>query len=231
MRSCSFLNIKDGGFMDKVASISQPDEILGVLLAGGASRRFDGGDKCFQVLDGTTLLDRAVNLAKFQTPNLILNANGEAGRFNTFDFVIVPDIIQGGIGPLAGVLTGMEWAKIHAPQVRFLATYAVDTPFFPDDLVKRLYEQLQENTADIAIATSHGRKHPVFALWSIALSDHLRHAIECEKVRKVMAWAGQHNLVLVDFKPDGYDPFFNINTQQDLNEAETLVKSGYFIAE
>ena len=118
--------------------------IIGVLLAGGRSSRFGGGDKCLSALAGKPLLAHAIERFKPQVETLLLNANGDARRFARFGLKVIADYASPRIGefagPLAGVLAGMEWTRAHRPEARFLVTAATDTPFFPLDLVARLVE-------------------------------------------------------------------------------------------
>lgn len=201
-------------------------DIVGVLLAGGLSRRFDGHDKFLNQLAGRTLLERVAECARPQVGALILNAGGEASQYPDLGLEQVPDVAPGALGPLAGVLTGMAWARTHVRGARWVATFATDAPFLPTDLVERLKDAAREKGADIAIATSNQRAHPVFALWSMELMDDLRAAVADEGVRKVMAWAERHNIAKVEFAADPIDPFFNVNTPEDLARAEALMGDG-----
>src|SRR5688572_16814531 len=108
--------------------------VLGVLLAGGRARRMGGGDKCLRRLGDRTILARIVERARPQTAALLLNANGDPERFAGFGLPVAPDLVEGFAGPLAGVLTGLEWARRHRPDLPWIATIATDSPFFPRDL-------------------------------------------------------------------------------------------------
>jgi molybdopterin-guanine dinucleotide biosynthesis protein A len=202
--------------------------VCGVLLAGGQSRRMGGGDKALRQLGDRTLLQHVIDRAAPQVERLILNANGEPGRFAGYRLPVVPDVVEGFAGPLAGVLTGMEWAVAHAPEVEWVATFACDAPFFPTDLVRRLLAQADAEGAQLACAASDGRSHPVFGLWRVDLRHDLRHAMVDEDVRKVDVWTARHRLATVEFPlnraADGpRDPFFNTNAPDDLAEAERLL--------
>lgn len=202
--------------------------VCGVLLAGGQSRRMGGGDKALRQLGDRTLLQHVIDRAAPQVERLILNANGDPGRFAGYRLPVVPDVVAGFAGPLAGVLTGMEWAAAHAPEVRWVATFACDAPFFPTDLVQRMLAQAEADGAQLACAASDGRSHPVFGLWRVDLRHDLRHAMVEEDVRKVDVWTARHRLTTVEFPlnhaADGpRDPFFNTNAPDDLAEAERLL--------
>jgi molybdopterin-guanine dinucleotide biosynthesis protein A len=198
--------------------------VVGVLLAGGQARRMGGGDKCLRQLGGATILEHVVARARPQVATLVLNANGDPGRFAAFGLPAVADVVEGFAGPLAGVLTGMEWTRAYRPDCPWIATIATDTPFFPRDLVVRMYQAVQD--ADLACASSNGRASPVFGLWPVRLADDLRRAVIEEEIRKVDVWTARYRLVEVDFPAAPFDPFFNANRPEDLAEAERLLAAG-----
>ena len=182
-----------------------------------------GGDKCLRSLGGETLLSHVIARAQPQVGPLILNANGDPSRFAEFDLTVVTDIVAGFHGPLAGVLTGMEWTTTHVPEANWIATFATDAPFFPIDLVEKLAAGIESGKAELACAKSGDRTHPVFGLWPLTLAGDLRAALVEEEVRKIDAWTARYNLVEVPFPTDPVDPFFNLNRPEDLAEAERLV--------
>jgi len=199
--------------------------VAGVLMAGGLSRRMGGGDKCLRPLAGRPILDHITERVRPQVGPLVLNANGDPARFADFGLPVAADVVEGHAGPLAGVLTGLEWAAGNAPGCRWLASFACDAPFLPLDLVARLRAAVEAEGADMACAASLGRPHPVFGLWPLALKDELARAMGEEGVRKVDAWTGRYRLATVDFPPvdtpaGPLDPFFNTNRLEDLAEAE-----------
>ena len=200
-----------------------PPDVAGVLLAGGRSRRMGGGDKCLETLGGETLLSRAVARARPQVGPLLLNANGDPDRFSDYGLPVAADVVEGFHGPLAGVLTGMDWAAERAPTIRWVATFATDAPFFPLDLVERFLAAAEEAAADLVCARSAGRTHPVFGLWPVAFAGALRSALVEEGLRKIDAWTARHRLVEVSFPAGPFDPFFNLNSPEDLAEAARLV--------
>ena len=200
-------------------------EIAGVLLAGGRSRRFgDGdGDKCLQELDGKTLLERAALNAAPQVGSLMLNINGDPERFPDMNLPIISDNIPGHAGPLAGVLSAMECVVNHAPQARWIATFATDTPFLPPNWVARVRAQITREDADMGTVSSNGRMHPVFGVWPVEMRYELRKAMLDHGLRKVDEWTGRFKVATVDFDTDVKDPFFNINTAEDLSQAASLI--------
>jgi molybdopterin-guanine dinucleotide biosynthesis protein A len=203
--------------------VAEPLGIVGLLLAGGLSRRMGGGDKCLRPLGGRPILGHVIERAAPQVDALVLNANGDPARFAAFRLPVVADVVEGFAGPLAGVLTGLEWTRAHRPDARWVASIATDTPFFPRDLVARLLAAAQAEGAELACARSGGRTHPVFGLWPTALAGELRRALVEEDMRKIDAWTARHRLAVVDFAVVGLDPFFNTNRPEDLAEAELLL--------
>jgi molybdenum cofactor guanylyltransferase len=197
--------------------------VLGVLLAGGLARRMGGGDKCLRPLGGRPILEHVITRAQPQCAALVLNANGDPARFARFGLPVAADVVEGFAGPLAGVLTGMDWARTHRPDLPWVVTIATDTPFFPQDLVARLLAAAQAQGADLACAASGGRAHPVFGLWPVRLAGELRRAMVEEEIRKVDVWTARYRLAEVDFPTDPLDPFFNTNRPEDLAEAERLL--------
>jgi molybdopterin-guanine dinucleotide biosynthesis protein A len=158
-----------------------------------------------------------------QADRLLINANGDPARFARFGVPVVPDAVEGFVGPLAGVLTGMLWARAHAPTVRDIVTVPTDGPFVPRDLVARLVAARDAAGGELAQAASDGQVHPVVGLWPVRLADDLRGALVDEGVRKVDVWTARHRLVTVAFDAAPVDPFFNANRPEDLAEAERLL--------
>ncbi len=196
--------------------------VAGVLLAGGQARRMGGGDKCLQLLAGRPILEHVVERVRPQVDRLALNANGDPDRFAGFGLPVIPDVIEGFAGPLAGVLTGMEWALVHCPDCPWIVTVATDTPFLPTDLVAAMKNAVERENAELACAASDGRRHPVFGLWPVGLADALRHAMVEDDIRKVDRFTSRYRLIDVSFPTDPLDPFFNTNRPEDLVEAERL---------
>jgi molybdopterin-guanine dinucleotide biosynthesis protein A len=197
--------------------------VVGLLLAGGQSRRMGGGDKALRLLGGIPLIDRVIERLQPQVDALVLNANGDPNRFARFGLPVVSDSIPGFAGPLAGLLAGLEWASAQRPDCPYVASVATDAPFLPADLVARLTAELEAARADLACAASRGRAHPVFGLWPVRLREDLRHALVEEGIRKVDLWTARHRLVTVSFADQPVDPFFNANRPEDLAAAAALL--------
>ena len=201
---------------------------LGVILAGGLSRRMGGGDKGLLDLGGQSILARVIDRLAPQVGGLALNANGDPARFAGLGLPVLPDSVDGFVGPLAGVLAGMDWAAGQGADT--IVTAAADTPFFPRDLVARLQKAGQGMDRPLVLAATpdpeKGRvRHPTFGLWPVALRDDLRAALD-GGLRKVVLWTDTHGGREALFPIAGVDPFFNVNTPQDLARAEILLKEG-----
>ena len=197
--------------------------IVGLLLAGGQSRRMGGGDKTLRLLGGISLLEHVIERLRPQVNSLVLNANGDPSRFAKFGLPAVADNVPGFVGPLAGVLAGLDWTAAHHPDCRFVASAATDAPFLPRDLVARLLEAVEQSGGNLACAASGGRAHPVFGLWPVALREDLRRAVAEEGIRKVDQWTARYHLTVLSFPIDPIDPFFNVNRPEDFAAAEALL--------
>ncbi len=198
-------------------------QVVGVVLAGGLARRMGGGDKGLIELGGKPLLSHVIERLSRQAGTCILNANGDPRRFQQYGLTVVPDPIEGAAGPLAGVLAGLEWTRANAPHCPWIATAAVDSPFFPENLVSRLMDVCGKQGADMACAVSGGRAHPVFGLWPVRLADELRHALIEEGVRKVDIWTQRFSCAEARFDAQPIDPFFNVNKPEDVEQARALL--------
>ncbi|MDK1386721.1 molybdenum cofactor guanylyltransferase MobA [Sinorhizobium sp. 8-89] len=198
-----------------------------VILAGGRSSRM-GRPKVGLVLDGRTMLDRIVERLAPQADVIALNLNAAPGIDLPPGLAVVADTVPGYFGPLAGILTAMRHAAQAAPHAAHVLTVPADTPFFPDDLVARL-SAAPDLEGRIAVACSDGAMHPLFALWPIAIADDLEAWIRTDTKLRVRAFIARHPSSTVDFpmidtKAGPLDPFFNINTPEELREAEAWLQ-------
>jgi molybdenum cofactor guanylyltransferase len=198
-------------------------KVVGLLLAGGLSRRMGGGDKSLRLLAGRPLLQYVIDRLRPQVDALVLNANGDPARFAGFGLPVVADSVPDFAGPLAGVLAGLDWAAANRPDCPFVVSVATDAPFLPDNLVARLAEEMQAAGAALACAASGGQAHPVIGLWPLRLRADLRRALVTEGIRKVDQWTARYRLVPVPFADRPIDPFFNANRPEDLERAETIL--------
>lgn len=197
--------------------------LIGLILAGGRARRMGGGDKCLLPLAGRSLLDRTLEKARPQVDQLLLNANGHHLRFARRGMTVLADEFPDYRGPLAGVHAGLGWLETQGPEAQWLVSFASDSPFFPTDLVARLAERAAETDAELAVASSGGHLHPIFALWHRSLRPAIESALASEVSPPLREWVQTRNWVEVPFDVVDYDPFFNINRPQDLYQAEALL--------
>ena len=195
---------------------------FGILLAGGLARRM-GGDKALRKLGGIPLLARAIAALRPQCEGLVLSANGDPERFAGFDLPIVADDLPGFMGPLAGILAGLDWIAAHRPDVVSAISVPADTPFLPGDLAARLMDARAKDNALIACARSGGRTHQAVAVWPVPMRFDLRHALVVENIRKVEAFLQNYRRAIVEWPIEPYDPFFNANDPSDLAAAEAIL--------
>lgn len=182
-----------------------------------------GGDKCLRQIGDSTILARIVERVYDQVDQLVLSANGDPKRFARFKLPVVSDVVPGFSGPLAGILSGMDWAAEHSPDSSWVVSIPSDTPFLPLDLVTRLREVLVKDNAELACAASAGRAHPVIGLWPVDLREELRRALVNMNIRKIDTFTGCYRLAKAEFSTTPIDPFFNTNKLEDLTEAERLI--------
>jgi molybdopterin-guanine dinucleotide biosynthesis protein A len=199
--------------------------IPAIILAGGRASRMGGGDKALKPLAGRPLLSHVIERLGPQAGTIAINANGDPVRFDPFGLPVIADTRPDFPGPLAGILAGLEWA---APfRGTHLVSVAVDTPFFPENLVERLTAEIGRGEQRIVLASSSGKTHPVFGLWPLALRGDLAHFLATGTTYKVSAFVERREHAVVDFPTIGlssgaFDPFFNVNTPEDLNRAEAI---------
>jgi molybdopterin-guanine dinucleotide biosynthesis protein A len=196
--------------------------ILGLVLAGGLARRMGGGDKARIRIGGKTILERVLARLTPQCACVILNANGDPARFADAGLPVVADSVPDFPGPLAGILAGLDWAAAHAPDVADMVSVPGDCPFLPDDLVERLAAARQAAGVPLACARSGEWRHPTVALWRVALRDDLRNAVAEEGLRKIESWTARHGVAIADWSDRPVDPFFNVNTPEDIAAAERI---------
>lgn len=204
--------------------------VTAIVLAGGLSRRMGGGDKGLLMLGGRTMLAHVIDRLRPQVAALAVNANGDPARFAGFGLPVVPDTMDGFLGPLAGVLAGLRWSAHNVPAATHMVTAAGDAPLLPPDLVDRLLAPLQAEPRSIALARSAGELHPVIGAWPVALADDLEAQLRAG-VRKVLRWTDRHGTIGVDFPmlptPGGeIDPFYNANTPEELEALRVRLGGG-----
>jgi molybdopterin-guanine dinucleotide biosynthesis protein A len=195
---------------------------VGAILAGGSARRLGGGDKTMRRVGERTILARLLYRLRPQVSALVLNANDDPARFAPYGLPVIADSISGQPGPLAGVVAGLDWAAATG-SAAWVVTVPGDAPFLPTDLISRLHEGRSRSGALLASAASGGRTHPVITLWPVSLHQDLRRALTLEGIRKIDRFTGRYPLAIVEWPVEEVDPFFNLNTPEDLAEAERLV--------
>ena len=197
--------------------------ILGAVLAGGQSRRM-GKDKLFLELNNKKLIEHTIDKVKKYLKQVIIITNLNNEFFIKNNLTTVKDCIEGQLGPLVGILTAMKWAKDNSNKFSWVATFPCDTPFFPESIIKSFIEESEKKESLLLSASSHGRKHNIFGLWSLDLYDKLKDDLINKKVRKVQDWTEKNKIKNLEFEFKDYDPFFNINTEEDLEFAKKLSK-------
>lgn len=190
--------------------------IFGVILAGGAGRRMGGADKALLRLAGQSLLGHAIARLEPQVERLAISANGDAARFAGIGLPVLPDATP--MGPLAGVLAGLNWAAPLGATA--IVTAAVDSPFFPGDLVPHLC--LAAEAAPEGLALAHAAKdHPTFALWPVALAPALQAFLASGAKARVLDFAQAHHATRAHFADES--AFDNLNAPEDLTRAASLL--------
>ena len=197
--------------------MDQKQKITGVILAGGQARRMEGQDKGLVQLGDKPLIEWTIDSLSPQVGSIMINANRNFEIYHRYKLRIIADYYDDFCGPLAGMASAM--IKIKTP---LMATVPCDSPFIPDDLIVRLYQSLEKNNADIAVAHNGERIQPVFTLMKTTLSSSIRTFLESGG-RKIDKWFEEHKLAITDFS-DKPDMFLNINTPEDLEMIEARLK-------
>ena len=195
---------------------STPQPVLGLVLAGGLSRRMGGGDKGMFLLQGRPLFTHVIERLRPQVDAIVLNANGDPARLASTALAVVPDDIAGYPGPLAGIVAGLDYAADR--DFEWVVSVPADTPFLPHDLVPRLAAARAAQT--MAVAASGGRVHPVVALWPVSMRRKLRDMVTAG-LRKI--GIATQDAAIVDWPDQPVDPFFNVNTPEDLAASITML--------
>ena len=207
--------------------MAESGNVAGVLLAGGLSRRMGGGDKALLPLAGQTLIAHVAKRLAPEVSSLVINANGDPSRFNELALPVVPDDVPDYPGPLAGILAALRWHARETPTARAVVSVSADAPFVPLDLVARLAIALPTTPTPVAVAQSRERRHHVIALWSLECAGAIEAALARgdRKVEAIVDRLGAVAVPFPDFDAAGrkIDPFFNINTPDDLVFAETIM--------
>lgn len=172
-----------------------------------------GADKGLIELAGHPMIDWVLDRLRPQTDEIIINANRNCERYSASGCPVVSDDVEGFAGPLAGMAAGLA-----ACGNQWMATVPCDSPFIPEDLISRLWQAVEADSADLSVAQAEGRMQPVFALLPVALLADLREFLETGG-RKIDTWFARHRVALVDFS-DAPRAFVNVNTPDEVQEVE-----------
>ena len=199
------------------------NNILAVVLAGGKSQRF-GRDKSQVKLGDKILIDYILNEIKDIYKDILIVTN-EPIKFLNLDNISLTSDIQKGLGPLGGVFSAMRWAKDNKKDYKWISTFPIDTPFFKRKHLNRFYKEIEMDKSNLFFMKSKNTRHNIFGLWSLELFEKLDSAL-IRGDRKVELWANEIGVKTIDFDHEkNKDPFFNINTEQDLETAKILLEN------
>jgi molybdenum cofactor guanylyltransferase len=197
------------------------NNILGVVLAGGKSKRF-GEDKNLVKLGEKTLLEHVLSKIsnKFDEILVVSSHNQEIKKLK--NVTVIQDCFDD-FGPLVGVLSSMKWVKGNQKQYKWIATFPSDTPFFETSIIEEYKKKINSNDSSLYFVKSNNKRHNIFGLWSVDLLETLENDLIKNNFRKVEEWANKIGVKTIDVKITNFDPFFNINTKEDLEEAKKIL--------
>ena len=198
------------------------NNILGVVLAGGKSQRF-GQNKTQVKLKNQLLIDYILKEIVDEFKEILIIANEPIKFMKSKNISIIKDY-KSGLGPLGGVLTAMKWIKENDKNYKWISTFPSDTPFFTKKELKYFYENVRVNDGKLFFIKNEETRHNIFGLWSLDLMEQLESDI-LKGERKVEFWANTIGVNIVNFKYKKPDPFFNINTKEDLKKAIEIMEN------
>jgi len=194
-------------------------KILGVVLAGGKSLRF-GEDKSQVKLNNKSLIDHILSEILTEFKELLIVSNNSI-EFNKSEKISIIGDFKNNLGPLGGVLTAMKWIKDNNKDYQWISTFPTDTPFFKNQILKDFHNKINLKNGKLFFIKSNNTRHNIFGLWSIDLADKLEKDLE-NGDRKVEDWANKVGVNIIDMQFEKNDPFFNINTKEDLEKAKDI---------
>ncbi|MDB3925010.1 molybdenum cofactor guanylyltransferase [Candidatus Pelagibacter sp.] len=194
-------------------------KILGVVLAGGKSLRF-GEDKSQVKLNNKSLIDHILSEILTEFKELLIVSNNSI-EFNKSENISIISDFKNNLGPLGGVLTAMKWIKDNNKDYQWISTFPTDTPFFKKQILKDFHDKINLKSGKLFFIKSNNTRHNIFGLWSIDLADKLEKDLE-NGDRKVEDWANKVGVNIIDMQFEKNDPFFNINTKEDLEKAKDI---------
>jgi molybdopterin-guanine dinucleotide biosynthesis protein A len=192
------------------------NNILGTVLAGGKSQRF-GEDKS-QVKLGDKLLIDYILTEIIDEFNEVLVVSNNPINFKESEKISLIKDFKKDLGPLGGVLTAMKWVKDNKKDYQWISTFPADTPFFKNQILKDFLNKINIEESKLFFIKSNNTRHNIFGLWSIDLMDKLEEDLN-KGERKVEVWANSIGVKNINMKFENKDPFFNINTKEDLKKA------------
>ncbi len=198
------------------------NNILAVVLAGGRSQRF-GQDKSQVKFQGKLLIDYILSEIIDEFNETLIVANKPINFKKSEKISIIKDF-QEDLGPLGGVLSAMKWIKKNNKEYNWISTFPIDTPFFSKKELKMFYEKIDINKSKLFFVKSKKTIHNIFGLWSLDLIDQLEADLLAGK-RKVEVWANSTGVNTIEIEYKRIDPFFNINTKEDFDEALRIVNN------
>tara|TARA_B100001540_G_scaffold295697_1_gene296748 strand:- start:1055 stop:1708 length:654 start_codon:yes stop_codon:yes gene_type:complete len=200
---------------------SYKKKICAVIMTGGKSSRMGGGIKTLMQFNKKIIFERILESLQNQINNIIINNNDMSYQFKKYNLPIIEDKIKGYLGPLAGIHASLEWVSKNLKNIEWIVSIPGDTPFIPDNLVEKLYNKAESYKKNIIIAKSNEKIHPIIGIWNVNLLQKLEKAI-LEGERKIIIWAKKNQLDYQEFVNDRYDPFFNINYNEDIDTAKKI---------
>ena len=198
------------------------NNILGVVLAGGQSKRF-GEDKSQVNLEGKILINYILSEILDVFDEILIVANSDIEFMQSKKISKIEDF-QKDLGPLGGVLSAMKWIKQNNKNYQWISTFPSDTPFFKKELLEDFYEKINFNESKLFFIKSNDTRHNIFGLWSLDLLSQLEEDLIKKGERKVELWANSIGVKNIDMQFKNNDPFFNINTKEDLENAKKIFK-------
>ena len=196
------------------------NNILPVVLAGGKSKRF-GEDKSQVQLGDKILIDHILTEIKDDFKEILIVVNSPIKHLSSNKITEISDY-QKNLGPLGGVLSAMKWIKSNNKKYEWIATFPSDTPFFRKNILNNFYNKINEKESELFFMKSNEKRHNIFGLWSLDLIDQLEKDLE-NGSRKVEKWANNIGVKIINMSFEKEDPFFNINTKEDLKKAEKIL--------
>jgi molybdenum cofactor guanylyltransferase len=199
----------------------EDNNILAVVLAGGKSKRF-GKDKNYIKLGDKTLLEHVLSKISNKFDETLIVSSHSSDTKKIKNITTIPDCFDD-LGPLAGVLSSMKWVKENKKSYQWIATFPSDTPFFEISIIEEYKKRIKLNDSLLYFIKSNNKRHNIFGLWSIQLLKTLEDDLIKNNFRKVEEWANKIGVKTIDLKTKKFDPFFNINTKEDFEEAKKLL--------